>query len=74
MTPDQRKDYNKNYYQQNKELALKKACARVACPCCGRIITKNRLLSHMKTDLCKRTQLNENYINDRLHLTIVKQE
>ena len=70
MTPEDRKEYNKIYYQQNKELALKKACSRVSCPCCGRIITKNRLLNHLKTDLCRRTQLNENYINDRLNLTI----
>jgi hypothetical protein len=74
MNPEQRKEYNKIYYQQNKELALKKACARVSCVCCGRIITKNRLLNHLKTNLCKRTQLNENYINDRLNLTIEKQE
>ena len=75
MTPEDRKEYNKNYYQQNREKALNKGCVRVTCPCCERIITKNRYLAHLKTDLCKRTQLNENYINDRLNnLTIEKKE
>jgi predicted transcriptional regulator len=47
--------------------ALEKASIRVTCVCCDRIVSKNRLLAHMKTDLCKRTQQTENYINDRLN-------
>ena len=67
LTPEQRQDYNKAYYQANKQKALEKASIRVTCVCCDRIVSKNRLLAHMKTDLCKRTQQTENYINDRLH-------
>jgi short-subunit dehydrogenase len=55
--------------------ALQKASIRVRCVCCDRIVSKNRLLAHMKTNLCLRTQNNENYINDRLNgVTTVKEE
>ena len=75
LTPEQRQDYNKNYYQANKQKALQKASIRVTCVCCDRIVSKNRLLSHMKTDLCLRTQQTENYINDRLHnISVEKNE
>jgi hypothetical protein len=75
LTQEERKNYNKTYYQTNKQKALEKASIRVTCVCCDRIVSKNRLLAHMKTDLCKRTQLTENYINDRLHnRTVEKQE
>ena len=67
MTSEERKLYNKTYYQTNRDNALKKACVRVTCPCCDRIITKNRLSAHLKTDLCQRTQQTENYINVRLN-------
>ena len=40
MTSEERKLYNKTYYQTNRDNALKKACVRVTCPCCDRIITK----------------------------------
>jgi len=75
MTPEERQEYNKQYYQTNKQKALQKASIRVRCVCCDRIVSKNRLLAHMKTNLCLRTQNNENYINDRLNgVTIVKEE
>ncbi len=75
LTQEERKNYNKTYYQTNKQKALEKASIRVTCVCCDRIVSKNRLLAHMKTDLCKRTQQTENYINDRLHnRTVEKQE
>ena len=67
MTSEQRKEYNKTYYQTNRENALKKACERVICPCCERQVTKNRLTAHLKKDLCQRTQQTENYINDRIN-------
>ena len=61
------KNYNKNYYQQNRVNTLQKACEPVNCPCCNRIVTKNRLNVHLKTKLCKKTQLETKYINDRIN-------
>ena len=72
LTPEQRQDYNKTYSQANKQKALQKASIRVTCVCCDRIVSKNRLLAHMKTDLCLRTQQTENYINERLNGTVEK--
>ena len=67
MSEIDRKNYNKNYYQQNRVNTLNKACAPVNCPCCGRVVTKNRLNVHLKTKLCKKTQLETKYINDRIN-------
>ena len=66
LTDFERKEYNKNYYQQNRVNALEKACAPVSCPCCDRIVTKNRLTEHLKTKLCLKTQKNTDFINNRL--------
>ena len=67
LTDFERKEYNKNYYQQNRVNALEKACAPVSCPCCNRIVTKNRLNVHLKTKLCKKTQSETKYITDRIN-------
>ena len=67
MSEVDRKNYNKNYYQQNRVNTLQKACESVTCPCCNRIVTKNRLNVHLKTKLCKKTQLETKYINDRIN-------
>ena len=65
MNETDRKEYNKNYYQANIINALYKACTPVTCPCCLRVVTKNRLTVHLKTNLCKKTQKNTDFINNR---------
>ena len=67
MNSEDRKNYNKHYYQQNRVNTLQKACEPVNCPCCNRIVTKNRLNVHLKTKLCKKTQLETKYITDRIN-------
>ena len=67
MSDVDRKNYNKNYYQQNRVNTLNKACAPVNCPCCDRVVTKNRLNVHLKTKLCQKTQLETKYITDRIN-------
>ena len=49
MNSEDRKNYNKHYYQQNRLNTLQKACEPVNCPCCSRVVTKNRLNVHLKT-------------------------
>ena len=66
MNENDRKEYNRNYYQANRINALNKACTPVTCPCCLRIVTRNRLTVHLKTNLCKKTQKNTDFINNRL--------
>ena len=67
MNSEDRKNYNKHYYQQNRVNTLNKACAPVTCPCCDRVVTKNRLNVHLKTKLCKKTQAETKYITDRIN-------
>ena len=67
MSEIDRKNYNKNYYQQNRVNTLNKACAPVTCPCCDRVVTKNRLNVHLKTELCKKLQSEKIYITDRIN-------
>jgi hypothetical protein len=67
MSEIDRKNYNKNYYQQNRVNTLQKACEPVNCPCCNRIVTKNRLNVHLKTKLCQKTQAEKKYITDRIN-------
>jgi hypothetical protein len=49
-----RQNYNKNYYETNKETILKKACEKMECQFCKRTVIKNNLISHYKSDICKR--------------------
>lgn len=51
-------EYNKAYYEKNKERLLGLACAKIACPFCKREVMKNNLSYHKKTALCQRTQDN----------------
>ena len=49
-----RQNYNKYYYEKNKETILQKACEKVECEFCKRKVIKNNLISHYKSDICKR--------------------
>lgn len=49
-----RQAYNKYYYEINKENILKKACEKVKCEFCHRTVIKNNLLSHYKSEICRR--------------------
>ena len=66
LNSEERKNYNKQYYQANRVNALNKACTPVNCPCCNRVVTRNRLTEHLKTKLCVKTQQNTNFINNRI--------
>ena len=54
MDKDQRKEYNKIYYANNKERILYDLCTQVECPFCKRSIIKNNILIHEKSEICKR--------------------
>ena len=53
MNFEDRKNYNKTYYQSNRDKILKKACEKITCEFCQRKVISNNLLKHQKTDLCK---------------------
>jgi hypothetical protein len=54
MNAEDRKEYNKKYYQAHKEKIIKSACEKVFCDKCGRSVIKNNIKSHQKSKICAR--------------------
>ena len=54
MNPEQRKQYNKDYYTKNKDKILKTALTKQKCDFCDRMVIKNNMLIHQKLNICKR--------------------
>jgi hypothetical protein len=56
------KEYNKEYYDKNKEVLLRKALTKEKCPHCDRTIAHQELFKHQKTKYCqKRRELNNTF-------------
>ena len=66
MTKEERKEYNKKYYNDNKKNIIEKACNKLKCELCNREITLNGYKRHTSTKLCKNTQEKNKYIASRL--------
>ena len=56
MDAEQRKEYNKTYYANNKERIISDLCQKVECPFCNRFVIKNNLMTHAKSAICLRTR------------------
>jgi hypothetical protein len=54
MQLEQRKEYNKNYYQANREEILKKAKTKVECELCHRLVSSYNITKHYTLPICKR--------------------
>ncbi len=54
MTPEQRREYNRKYYDEHREGILEKALKKVKCEFCGRNVIKNNIFLHYKLPICKR--------------------
>ena len=50
------KEYNKTYYNTNREKLLKYLAENLNCPCCSKTITRCSLSRHLKTKKCKTLQ------------------
>lgn len=50
------KEYNKNYYSQNKDSLLTKAYKKEPCNLCGRMVCHVNMRRHKQTKLCIRRQ------------------
>ena len=66
MTPEERKEYNKNYYSLKKNEILGKACEKIQCEICKRFVIRNNMIKHYKSNLCKNKQALNNMIQERL--------
>ena len=58
------KEYNKEYYQKNKNKLLADQKIKVSCPKCFREVIKSNLNKHFKTKLCLNTQELNKFIKD----------
>ena len=54
MDKEERKQYNKVYYSVNKDRILADLCQKVECQFCGRTVIKNNILTHEKSEICRR--------------------
>ena len=51
------KQYNKSYYEMNKQKILKKYAEKVECEFCKKIVTSNYLKQHLKTAICEKRRI-----------------
>ncbi len=65
MDNEQRKLYNQEYYQKNKDKILTKLTSKVNCEFCNRQVSFANLQKHYVLPICKATQLKNNYITQR---------
>jgi hypothetical protein len=64
MTNEERKEYNKKYYAENKERIAEMLLTKQECPHCKKFITKGNMQCHMKSKLCtKRRGLLNQQVN-----------
>ena len=64
MTNEERKEYNKKYYAENKERIAEMLLTKQECPHCKKFITKGNMQCHMKSKLCaKRRGLINQQVN-----------
>lgn len=53
---EEQRNYNKQYYKQNKERLQEKYKSRVKCLLCDKEVAKSSLSLHYQTKLCKKRQ------------------
>ena len=68
MDSELRKEYNKSYYQTNKDKILTKLTSKVNCEFCNRQVSFANLQKHYVLPICKTTQLKNKYLSDRQNI------
>jgi len=53
MTSEQRKEYNKKYYEVNKETIKAKLFTKVQCKLCDKKINHQNIKKHTESNYCK---------------------
>lgn len=72
MNSEKRKEYNKNYYINNRPQIIAKALNKVVCKFCERPVIFNNLVKHQTSSLCKRKT--EQIYKDKLRLQELQNE
>lgn len=52
MTTEERRAYNKQYYEKNREKVLKQVLAKDKCENCGKMVAHQNMKDHRKTAYC----------------------
>lgn len=52
MNPEERKKYNREYREKNKERIEAYLSTKVVCKTCGRNVRYQHIVNHMKTKYC----------------------
>jgi hypothetical protein len=74
-SPEQRKEYNKIYYEKNKDKIISKILTKVTCPHCNRKVNHQNLYKHSLTSICRNySQLINRVQLDNKQLEILKNE
>ena len=72
MTSEQRKEYNKKYYELNKETIKAKLFTKVQCKLCDKMINHQNIKKHSESNYCKSRSSKRahdniiNILNDRI--------
>lgn len=67
MDKDSRKEYNKVYYELNRERILNLMCEKTTCQLCKKMVIKANLNRHQDTAICVRTQERNIKLEQRLN-------
>ena len=64
MTPEQRKEYNQQYYSKNKKTILTKILQKETCIECGKNVAHQNMKEHQRLSGCKRKICYNHDINE----------
>ena len=67
MSAIERKEYHKEYYQNNKERILKQMAEQIVCPHCKKPVSKQHMNRHVNTKYCQA-------IKEKIFLEVTKNE
>ena len=70
------KEYCKKYYANNKEQVITQQREKIACNICNSLITRNKMIRHQQTDICKKKALilNNSHIDKDTQLKETQKE
>ena len=66
MNTDERKQYNKTYYENNKDRIKTYLYRKIECEMCKRQVARNNILRHYNTSICQRTLARKKMIQQQL--------
>ena len=69
MDTESRREYNKLYYEINRQRILNNLCEKTTCILCKKMVIKANLNRHQDTAICSRTQERNAKIQQRLNPT-----